>query len=442
MNRFLTCVLVAAGLTYSIGATAQTTYYFPPLTGNAWATTDPAALGWNTALIDELYDFLEERDSKAFIVLKDGRIVMERYFGSFTQDSAWYWASAGKSLTSFMVGMAQEQGFLNINTPTSTYLGAGWTSATPGQEAAITVRNQLTMTSGLDDGVPNKDCTDPACLQYLAAPGTRWAYHNAPYTLLDEVLEAATGQSLNPFFNSQIRNRTGMTGLWVQIDYNNVFVSKPRTMARYGSLILNRGVWNGDTLLHDQAYFTAMTTPSQTLNPAYGYLWWLNGQSSFRLPGVQLSIPGMLIPTAPADMYCALGKNDQKLYVAPSQNLVVVRMGNPAGDDLSLVPITFDRELWERLSAIMAGPTATDAPAEAAAELTVFPSPARQLLNVRYQGGEEVAYLQLWNGQGSVVKTQPMAPAFSIEDLAPGVYFLTAHAANGRQLARRAWVKH
>ena len=84
--------------------------YFPPLLGNVWETTDPEALGWCTDQIPPLLQLLEDNDTKAFLVLKDGRIVIEHYFGTFTQDSSWYWASAGKSLTAFLVAMAQEDG--------------------------------------------------------------------------------------------------------------------------------------------------------------------------------------------------------------------------------------------------------------------------------------------------------------------------------------------
>ena len=86
--------------------------YFPPLLGDQWETISPTTLKWNLNAIDELYDYLEGTNSKAFILLKDGRIVFEKYFGSFTADSAWYWASAGKTLTSFMVGIAQQEGLL------------------------------------------------------------------------------------------------------------------------------------------------------------------------------------------------------------------------------------------------------------------------------------------------------------------------------------------
>ena len=142
--------------------------YFPPNTGNTWATVTPTELGWCEDQIPELLTFLESNNTKAFIVLKNGKIVIENYFGTFTQDSLWYWASAGKTLTSYLVGIAQQNGQLSINDLSSSYLGSGWTSCTAAQENNITVRNQLTMTSGLDDGVTDPYCTDPNCLVYSA----------------------------------------------------------------------------------------------------------------------------------------------------------------------------------------------------------------------------------------------------------------------------------
>ena len=73
--------------------------YFPPTTGNTWDTLSPSSLNYCSDKIDSLYEYLDQTDSKAFILLKDGKIVLERYFDNFTQDSVWYWASAGKSLT-------------------------------------------------------------------------------------------------------------------------------------------------------------------------------------------------------------------------------------------------------------------------------------------------------------------------------------------------------
>ena len=167
--------------------------YFPPKIGNTWDTISPTGLGWCQERIDSLYAFLEQKDAKAFILLKDGKIVLEKYFGTFTQDSAWQWNSAGKTLTGFTVGIAQQEGHLKITDTTSKYLGKGWTSCTSTQEDKITIKHQLSMTTGLDDNILTWSCTKNTCLKYLTDPETRWAYHNAPYTLLDDVISNATG---------------------------------------------------------------------------------------------------------------------------------------------------------------------------------------------------------------------------------------------------------
>jgi CubicO group peptidase (beta-lactamase class C family) len=114
--------------------------YFPPNNSSAWATMDAASLGWCQTRIDSLYRFLEANNTKAFILLKDGKIVLEKYLNGHSQTSSWYWASAGKTLTSALVGIAQQENKLKISDLTSNYLGKGWTSCTPTQEEKITIR--------------------------------------------------------------------------------------------------------------------------------------------------------------------------------------------------------------------------------------------------------------------------------------------------------------
>jgi CubicO group peptidase (beta-lactamase class C family) len=343
--------IVVAGLWLGSHFNAQsqnTPLYFPPNTGTTWATTPIENLNFCAERVDSLYQFLGDNGTKSFILLHNGRIVLERYFGTFTADSIHYWASAGKSLTAFVVGMAQEEGLIDLDAPTATYLGAGWTSCTPAQEAAITVRHQLTMTTGLEDNVPNDNCMTPACLLYKAAPGTRWAYHNAPYRLLQDVVKEASGVTMQQYTRTRLQNRIGSSGLW----FNYIQYGRARDMARFGLLMHARGIWNGDTLLRDSTYFNAMINPSQPLNKSYGYLWWLNGEPSYMLPSVQFVFPGSLVPNAPADMYAALGKNDQKIHIVPSKGWVLVRQGDDAGDGSSPVPVTFDNDLWAYLNAL------------------------------------------------------------------------------------------
>jgi CubicO group peptidase (beta-lactamase class C family) len=408
--------------------------YFPPAFGN-WETQAPATLNWCDAELEDLHDFLDERDSKAFIVLKDGRMVIEWYYDTFTKDSLWYWASAGKSLTATLVGMAQEEGLLNIDNPTSDYLGTGWTSLSPEQEAQITVRHQLTMTTGLSDQTGDVDCTDPECLVYLAAPGTRWAYHNAPYTLLESVISNAAGQGINQFLATRLGNLIGSVSAYIPLGYNRVVFSRPRDMARFGLLILANGQWNGTTVFGDQAYLEAMHTPSQDLNPSYGYLWWLNGQDSYLYPTLQFPFSGPLIPTAPADTYAALGKNDQKLYVVPSQGLVVIRMGNDASDG-PLAISDFDVALWEKISNLSC--TTSTEEIVSGNQLTIAPNPVTDYLQLNSEA--PISQLQISNLQGQSW-TLPVASTIDLGKFPFGIYFLKVKFENGERLVKKLVVK-
>jgi len=332
--------------------------YFPPVGSNTWETVTPASLGWNINEIPGLLDLLETNGTRAFILIKDGKIVIESYFGQniagtgpFTAASNWYWASAGKTLTAFLAGIAQEEGFLNIDNPTSDYLGMGWTSLTSSHENNITVWHQLTMTTGLDDGVADNHDFSPGNLLYKADAGTRWAYHNAPYTLLDAVIANATGMDFDTYFNTRLKSKIGMEGTWVWLNNDHVYFSTARSMARFGLLILNKGKWDHEVILEDDVFINSMVTTSQNLNKSYGYLWWLNGKESFMAPGSQLVIPGSITPNGPPDLLSGMGKNGQYVSVVPSQNIVLVRMGdNP---DQALVPFLFLDDIWEKLNQII-----------------------------------------------------------------------------------------
>jgi CubicO group peptidase (beta-lactamase class C family) len=332
--------------------------YFPPVSGSTWETVTPQSLGWNTAAIPELQKLLQDNGTRAFILLKDGKIVMEEYYGknltglsAFSQNTLWYWASAGKTLTAFTVGKAREEGFLAIQDKSSKYLGTGWTSLTAQQEAQITILHQLTMTTGLDDGVPQSHGITPADLIYKAVPGTRWAYHNGPYTLLEKVVANATGATFESYFKSRLTDKIGMDGTWQWVDSDHVYFSTARSMARFGLLILNKGVWGSEKIMTDSNYFREMVNTSQQLNKSYGYLWWLNGKESFMIPESQIVFPGSLSPAGPADMFSGIGKNGQYVSIVPSEHIVLVRMGE--SPESVQVPFMFLNDIWIKLNQII-----------------------------------------------------------------------------------------
>ena len=324
------------------------TSYFPPLSSAVWKTKSLASLGWKQQAVPPLLDYLASKNTKSFIILVDGRIVMENYFNGHSATANWYWASAAKTLTATLTGIAQQENLININDPVSKYLGAGWTSATLAQENLISCKNLLNMTSGLED-IANGDSVTPVSLTYKADAGTRWAYHNV-FVKLQDVIAQASGQSWNTYFNTKLRDKIGMDGFWFKSENNIVYSSTTRSMARFGLLILNKGKWENTTILNE-FYANESTNTSQNINLSYGYLWWLNGKSSFRLPQSQVTFQGRIIPTAPADMFMALGKNDQKIYVVPSKKMVIIRMGD-AADSANLALSDFDAVLWQKISAL------------------------------------------------------------------------------------------
>lgn len=433
MTKYL---LLLSFLFLNIAALQSQNLYFPPITGNTWDTVSTSSLGWCDEQLDSLKHYLEVKNTKAFIILKDGKIAVEWYLNGFGQDSLWYWASAGKSLMAMLVGIAQEEGHLSIQDQTAQHLGMGWTDCTSIEEQQITIWNQLTMTSGLDDGTGDVDCTLDTCLQCIATPNTRWAYHNAPYSLLRDVVENATGSNINTYYKNKIGDKIGADGAYIKLGYINLFFSTPRAMARYGLLALNKGKWDNTTVLGDTTYANAMVNTSQTLNKSYGYLWWLNGKGQYRLPGLQLSINNDLLPKAPSDLYAALGKNDQKIYIVPSQNLVVIRMGNAA----QAVPLPtlsgFDNTVWEWMGKLDCNATAVAT--VSSLDFKIFPNPARDFLTI--QTDDVLKNVEVLNLQGQVLLVEN-SKTINLSSLPSGIYFIKIITAKGKVGIRKILVE-
>lgn len=423
----LLCFICAASLQ------AQSNYYFPPAGNNQWDTLSPTQdLGWCQYKIDTLVNYLNLKHTKGFIILKDGKIALEKYFGTFTKDSLWYWASAGKSLTAFLAGIAQQEGDINIDSATATYLGQGWTVEPPEKEALIKVWHQLTMTTGI--AYANNDmCTADTCLEYEADAGTEWFYNTAPYRLINNVIENATGINYNSYTNTKVKQPTGMSsGIWIQ----DVYYSRARDAARFGLLMLNKGKWNGNSILQDTAYYNDMINTSQNLNLSYGYLWWLNGKASNMLPATSLVFPGEIIPAAPADLYAALGKNDQKIYVVPSKDMVVVRFGNSA--DISLFAVSnFDNELWIR---IMDLECVTGVEETMTTKLTVYPNPASNHITINLSKPADTPIpCAIYNNMGQFVYNTTIAKgvqnqAIQLPNLPSGMYYYIVGDSKGKLL--------
>jgi CubicO group peptidase (beta-lactamase class C family) len=416
--------------------------YFPPVGSQSWDTISPQSLGWCMDALDSLIDYVGDTHAKAFLILKDGKIVVEHYYGTFTIDSVWYWASAGKSLTSFLVGLAQEQGYLNINDSLPKYLGHSFTSCSSSGEDSIRIIHQLTMTSGFDEsygGSNENHCTDDSCLFCLASPGTRWSYHNAPYTMTHWVLDSATGMSVNAFKIINLNSSSGIDGVFLPVDYDQIYFSKARSFARFGLLILNKGIWNGDTIMHDSIYFHDMINTSQTLNLSYGYLWWLNGKASYRLPGSQFQFPGSLVQHAPSDMFAAMGKNDQMLNIVPGEGLIMVRMGNAMYSSFEVPNLNCD-SIWIRLNNVLCNANSVSKWSDNNNKFSIYPNPVNDYIHLNIPDNESKYIVEIFNSLGNIILKTVYQNKINVNELASGIYFVQIH--NEKEIYIQKFIKN
>ena len=144
-----------------------------------------------------------------------------------------------------------------------------------------------------------------------------------------------------------------MEGYWNIGPIYKIYYSNTRSMARFGLLALNKGKWKNEQIIPN-IYFEECINSSQNINPSYGYLWWLNGKSSFMAPGSQVVYPSKLLQYAPNDTYVAMGADEQRIYIIPTKNMVIIRMGEATDPAIPSLSINgFDNQFWQKLNAVI-----------------------------------------------------------------------------------------
>lgn len=353
MNPRISALIFSCCALFSLPLSAAE-LYFPPHEGE-WERVAPESVGWDAALLSQALDVAGERNSSGVVILYGGRLLAERYWDG--PDNAVYQrfvtgadaegnaiedvASAQKSIVAILTGMAQERGFLDLDDSVSRFLGDGWSKASAAQEEDITIRHLLSMTSGL--------ATD---FTFSSEPGTQWLYNTPVYHTTMRVLMAATGMERNDLTVEWISEPIGAKHTswtprpWADADIAVGLSTTARDLARFGLMIQAGGTWNGEVVIADTNFLQEMLSPSQSLNPAYGYLWWLNGQDfALDASGDANRNEGMLIPDAPHDLVAMQGAGDRKLYLVPGLNLVIARLGFTGSRPRS----SFNDAFWQAL---------------------------------------------------------------------------------------------
>ena len=284
-----------------------------------------------SAIVARAFDaksYGENAKTVGVVVVKDGRIVAERYaegFGPFVSNRTW---SVGKSIAGTLIGMAG--GLAPTGRPATV---TQWSAAADPRHA-ITLDNLLRMASGLhSDTAGNR--TDAIYFGGTAVdeqapswpievrPGTRFRYANNDILLAMYATRGAIGEERYRRLPATLFDTLGMAHTVAEQDWRGNYVissqvwSTARDFARLGQFWLQDGVWNGKRLL-PEGWLRYMTTPSgpQPANgPGYGATMWLFGPKQ-----------GL-----PDGTYAAQGNRGQYITVIPSQRLIVVRRAEDPG---------------------------------------------------------------------------------------------------------------
>lgn len=338
---------LAALLAIGCGDSATTSSNTTPANtvdrAGTWPIGDPAAHGFDPAALDAAAEAVREPRSASLVVVHDGEIILERYWGDHTRDAPFPVFSVTKSFTSTLVGIAEQRGLLDREDPATEYIPE-WRGT---DSAGLTVRDLMTNASGrtwdfagdypgsLGGGVAPPDLTTYAIGRGQEAPaGTTWQYNQMAIQCLDRVLSRAAGQPTESFARTALFEPLGMTGTRAAVDEVGQMTlaygieATARDLARFGWLYLNEGRWNGEQILSED-FVRAATTKANPVNDNNGYLFWLNADGNWYEPvTLAYHAEGRVYPTAPSDVFVASGFLGQMIFVSPSENLIIVRQGS------------------------------------------------------------------------------------------------------------------
>ncbi|MCZ8522254.1 MULTISPECIES: serine hydrolase domain-containing protein [Paenibacillus] len=277
--------------------------------------------------------------TQAVVVVKDGKIVAERYASGIEVDTPLLGFSATKSVTNALIGILVRQGKLKVDQSAPI---ATWSNEKDPRHR-ITIEELLRQTSGLALKQTSSGF-DPASrmiflerdmagfaeeAKLVATPGSQWAYTDGNYILLSRIIRDAVGartSDVRQFSQRELFGPIGMKHVTLEFDATGTpngamsMLASARDWARFGLLYLNDGMAGTDRILPEG---WVQFSSSQTLDTGYGAGFWINLATSGNAP---YGLPwGM--PHVPRDAFFAMGNMGQHVVIVPSQRLVVVRLG-------------------------------------------------------------------------------------------------------------------
>ena len=318
------------------------TYSVPNSGQNEFLVSSLEAEGIDEALITQMTNLIIREEYKridGLLILRNNKLVYENYFHGHSSDVLHNIYSAGKSITSILVGIAIDKGFINsVYTPIVPLLPEYEDFKNPDpRKNVITIEHLLNMTSGLDCDDWYKQTESQMQqsndwvkftldLPIVYDPGSNGSYCTGCPVTLGRVIENASGLSLQEFADKYLFKPLNITKYKWHImpdgkaSGGGLFFLRPRDMAKIGLLMLNNGLQNGDQIVSAEWVQLCMRNNVKLPGPfdGYGCIWW---KQSF---------------TGDSESYFADGNGGQQIFIIPSKELVIVFTGGNQNTSVGL----------------------------------------------------------------------------------------------------------
>lgn len=308
-----------------------------------WRTCRPEEVGMNSEKLIKVYEYAANPDinTQGIVVIRKGYIVGEAYFSDFKMDSRHESFSIAKSFSSALIGIAIDKGFIeSVDERLSEFYPEWQTPGTSESKKQMTIKDLLTMRSGLqwneDDYYKDRSQNDVYIMidsaqdyiQYVLnkpvihEPGTHWYYSSGDSILLSGITEKSTGMTAYEFAGQYVFEPMGLTEIiWLADPAGHTITAwgiqgTVREFAKFGYLYLKKGRWE-DLQVVPEDWIEESSQPVSEEIEKYGYQWW-------RLPVFK----GYEETKIPRDILIALGIFTQQIFIIPTKDLLVVRLGH------------------------------------------------------------------------------------------------------------------
>ncbi len=295
-----------------------------------WSFSDPAREGLNQQMLEKgAQELAKSKRSFSLVVLKNGKLVFERYFNDSTPQASNNIHSASKSMISTMIGIAIDRGYIkSVDQKVEEFLPEYFADIEDDRVRSLTIRHLLTMSSGYawkDDPVVGTEYEIQQKPDWVKAivslplakpPGKKFFYNTGLTHLLSAIVARASGMNTCEFGHRYLFDPMGVTvehwGMDPQGVYSggyNLYLT-PREMAKFGQMILDGGQYKNRQIV-STAWIKEAVTPRYGADEGfgtgwtYGYNWWIH----------QINGHPMVI---------GWGYGGQMIYIIPEIDAVVV----------------------------------------------------------------------------------------------------------------------